>query len=894
MDLMSIWQQHYYTWSTKSLSGNKVGLGIVAASDKHRDSIRIAGTEGGKCEPSREEPNIPIERMHYSRELKGWIRTGSIPSKQGADHRNNRFVHIYSAPWNEFDFPEDYLCPLNFEKEWNGQDTLPSFDAKERRIGRKEALTILNKYNLKSELAGLCYDIYHCILMAEKPFLIVHSDIPVKDFAEFAREMMILIHYLLPKSVRQDADYVSYVTEMSQEAHFLFACQPIGKYYFLINEKKNRHEYTLLEKEFFEKLAVSFLEEGDEFEVMLQKIDQILCSLTDKRNQLEKCILTIMAPDAGKQKEKEDFFTSMERLMYWARKDRNFLKPLEDSIAGLDYKDMEEDDLYSYTRLMLTGAGGETENLVFSQLNHMLTFYYKVNQDTFYGLLCYIRENHGGIYEKLLVENDTEKGFTKEVIFQPIETISDLEYTVKYHKTFVKDEEYEAFVIKSAYSLYCLSRDEKKQQKIDEMAKQVNQDLFVEMKRTDVEAVVNQADSLEEYLHIVSKMNLSKLETKIHEFLYEECIDLFIRETHLSSALEIKMTEFGKIIGKSQEMEAELINYYEIHLSDIIMDLKLEDLFESYFGTDQQDLQLLQRKDGTKIYYLVRNRIFAKRYLELVKKEGIKFCNLGVESLIRFVLKVTEGLFDHEKRLKKEMIQNTKQMLLEAGRLDLLAIANHTLKNYGKAPIHCPESMWNDLTLDTEEEFIEFYEKIEDISLLRCEKSEMYQKVKELYCFGDEWTGTRDEKASYAWKKQEQKNRKKGGGRMADNKFIKGLSYGIDDILSKSIWAVLLGFYGFLFVTIREEVRILYSYNPSVLFLIGLVIIYLGMTFLGSERKTTPGSLVYVMGISVLLMNWGLALDTKISVYILFGIWFVLAAAGKAVHYFLFKRKDDF
>ena len=48
MDIMSLWQQHYYTWSTKSLSGNKVGLGIVAASDKNRDYLRIAGTEGAK------------------------------------------------------------------------------------------------------------------------------------------------------------------------------------------------------------------------------------------------------------------------------------------------------------------------------------------------------------------------------------------------------------------------------------------------------------------------------------------------------------------------------------------------------------------------------------------------------------------------------------------------------------------------------------------------------------------------------------------------------------------------------------------------------------------------------------------------------------------------------
>ena len=128
---------------------------------------------------------------------------------------------------------------------------------------------------------------------------------------------------------------------------------------------------------------------------------------------------------------------------------------------------------------------------------------------------------------------------------------------------------------------------------------------------------------------------------------------------------------------------------------------------------------------------------------------------------------------------------------------------------------------------------------------------------------------------------------------MEENRLKKAVYYALEDILSKSLWAVLLGFYGFLFVTIREEVRILYSYHPSVIVLIFLVILYVLGTLFGHERRETPASIIYVMGMAVLLMNWGLALDTGKSVLILFILSFLFAVITKVVHYFLFVRHED-
>jgi len=890
---MSIWQQHFYTWSTKSLSGNKVGLGVVAASEPNRDYLRIAGTAGAKSEPFREEKNLILERMYYSEELSGFIRTGSVPSRQGADQRNNRFVHIYSSKWKDNSYPEDYLCPLSYETEWKGEEKLQPIIKEEKKNGRKTALYLAERYGLKDRLPELCYVIYHAMLASEKPLVIVNASLKKEKFAEFAREMMILIHYLLPKALRKDADYLSYAAEMNQEAHFLFADQPLGKYHLNMNKIHGKRNFTLLEEEFFKQMASAFLEENQEFERRMDRIDQVILGLVDRRNQLEKCILTVMAPYAGKQKQKEDYFSSMERLMYWARKDVNLLKPLEDSIRELDYRTMEEDDLFSYTKLMLTGAGGETVNLTFEQLNQMLQYYYKKNQDIFYGLLNYIRENHGSFYERLLITNHTDSGFTKDVIFESIETISDLEYAVKYHKTFCSIKEYEDYLLNSAYVLYCHATSLQKQDTIDALAKIINEDCFIEKKRKDVEAVIRQAEDLNDYLHILSKMDLHRLEKQIHRFLYERSLVLLKKEQMILPSLERKLFDFAKDIEMAESMEAELLKYYEEKLRPCIFSYRTDKLISVYPDVKfffKNNISFHDKK-STKIFCLVKNKLFANRYLELAKKDANVLCHVDTEQLIEFVLKVTDGLSESEKKLGKEMIHRTKQMVVQSQRLELLAKVNRTLRKHSTAQIHCPESMWKEEVLSSEEDFTALYEQVEDISLVRCEKSGIYHKVKDLYRKADEYEGTRKEKASYAWKKL--KNRNRGGDGMYENPFIKALHYAVEDILSKSIWAVLLGFYGFLFVTVREEVRILYSYNPSVFFLIILVILYVIKTVIWSEKKETPGAVLYVMGISVLFMNWGLALDTVKSIYILFITAFLLAIAGKVIHYIFFIKQRD-
>lgn len=752
MDRMSLWQQHYYTWSTKSLSGNKVGLGIVAASDKERDYLRIVGTEASKCEACREKEHFMIERMSYSSELHGFIRTGTIPCEQGADQRNNQFVHIQSSIWNSFAYPEDYLCPLCYKEKWEGEEKLVPLSISEKKMGRARAIAILKKYQMESRLSSLFYHVYHCMLTNEKPLLFVDRKKNPEEFAGFSREMMILIHYMIPEHLRKEADYISYIAEKNQEAHFLFGSEALEAHCFFMNEPEQKKEYTLLEREFFDWLADLFLKKNEEFDQVLKSIEEILTGLSDRRNQLEKCILSLMSPYAGREKRKENYFTSMERLMYWARKDESLLAPLKESISSLDFHDMEEEELFSYTRLLLTGAGGKTKEIVFLELNRMLFYFREKDRNRFKSLVEYIRENHGGMYETLLKSNRKEDAFLRDILFMPVRNVHQLEQAVQHHSAFFEMKEYKKYLVTRAYEMYRLTREERTKGRIGQLGKQVDEDTFVELKWKDVREVVNRAETLEGFLALTEQMDLSVLETMIQEHLYIKAISYLKKKEQLSGTVEDKLWKFAAEMKRNKDLEEELISYYGKKWENLTEKMTPKELL-SFSSCEEQE---------TKLDQFAKNRALAERYREEMKEDKVRFLELPVKDWICFVLRVTENISGREKKLAKGMIQDTKKVILETEDLLVLAEANHTLRCHGSALIYCTEAMWDHVQLEDAEDLERFFHQVPDLTLLRCDSHPVYQKIEEMYKYADSYRGRPEERAFYAWRQYEKRTNEGG------------------------------------------------------------------------------------------------------------------------------------
>lgn len=993
---MNQWEQHYYTWSTNSLSGNKVGLGIVAASvEDDRNYMRVMEHQGARSEVCRDEESLTIERMSYSGELGAYIRSGATPCASGADKRNNKFVHLYSRKVENDLLPEDYLSPLSFQKQWNGEQELsPVMNRTEKeRRGRQNGTKILRAYGLEDRLPELFYGVYHCLLTGDKPLSLVNGKINPEEFGEFSRQMMILIHYMLPACLRKEADYVSYVKEDSQEAHFLFRKEG-GRYVFDVHSTFERtKEYALLEQEFYQKLSENFLKKDDSFEDLMRELDRFLQNLADKRNQLEKCVFAFMASEASKAKNKEAFFTGIERLMYWARKDKSLIPALHEATKDLDFHSMEEEELLSYTSLLLTGAGGGTKEMVYGELNRMLAYYYRTQDKRFDLILDRICKKNHTVYEQILKDNEKENGFTKMVLYQPIENKAQLADAIHNHESFLAEEDYRYYVAQAAYSLYQKTKSREGREEIAGYGKKADREVFIKLKQKDVEKVLNSAEDLAAYFQITDKMEIEELEEPIRRMIYESAISRF-EEAYPKLAEEYdplkrkssgQKTEKGRYkddvkkllflaekLSYKEEVRKALMEYYERLLRPVIWMMKPEELicisFRNGDNSNQPTVNL--GAEESSIYLETLTKLTRNRYLELIKTEKGSFLKLPVKDWIRFVLRLTNFQAEEENKTAREAISKTKETILKNGDLFLLAEANQALKNYGVSGINCPKSLWDKKKV---QDFGEFYDKITDITLLKCETSPVYLAMEVLYHYAQRMTGREDQKkimvifkknetvgedllkamaalwgknesldleffypfleesfgeeakelmkeavkgndeADYLWKEYEKKHRKEVERAMKQAEKEHPVKNILRDIMSESLWSVLLGLYGYFFVHSRDMsifkeeplpptwkqwvhfqdmISFKESYSLSVKVLIGLVILYLLVSFFGRRKIKTPGAMVYLAGMSIFLMNLALSLDTQIGVVVLFVVSAGVSLALKIISLFLERERE--
>jgi hypothetical protein len=607
----------------------------------------------------------------------------------------------------------------------------------------------------------------------------------------------------------------------------------------------------------------------------MKKLDAFLCGLSDKRNQLEKCIFAFMASEASRAKEKEAFFTGVERLMYWARKDESLLPALQEATKELNFHSMEEEELLLYTNLLLTGAGGSTKEMAFGELNRMLSYYRQTGDPRFDLILERICQKNHTVYVQILREN----------------------------------QEYADYVADAAYDLYRKTKTKEGRKKIAAYGKEANEKLFLKRKKADVKKVFDTAESFSEYLSLAQKIEEDELEEAIREMIFRGAVDWF------------------------------------------------EKTYPDSFLSGQEDGKALLRL-GNRLS--MEERISAL-YLNLLENQTEAFYRLDPSEWIRFVLKLTADLEKSQKSQAKKVIAKTRAAILQKEDLFFLAEINHVLKNHGASMIRCPKTIWEKKSV---KDFGEIYKKIIELSLVKCEESPVYQAMDVLYHFvegkcGEEekrkiaaicrkkksvgedllWAmaalwgknttpslenfypileeklgeetaakamdeSTREnENAREQWEEFE-KRRKKEIVREEKKKEKKNpIQNIVQDILSESIWGVLLGIYGYAFVHIRElfqkkaglhspmkvllvsasemEANLKSSVVFSIAVLIGLLLLYLLVTCLGRQKKKTPGSMFYVIGLGIFFANLALSFQSTMAVVIVFGVSGAVALALK-------------
>ncbi|MDR2519947.1 MAG: hypothetical protein LBC69_02660 [Eubacteriaceae bacterium] len=202
--------QFYYTWADRNMSPSGHGLGIVgASSDDFAHIEEICRTVYN----SVRRDGVPSRQLFYS-SAKGTFVVANISEAVNTQSpRPCEMYHLYEYCANGRPIaecpPEEYLCPDTFSNSYFGENQkLPPV---EFGYSLPSARELAGKYGLDSpaRLAVFLDKLYRAVLERRTGFVIVDETVATDRLSDYACEMAVIIHSLIPPSARQRATFIS-------------------------------------------------------------------------------------------------------------------------------------------------------------------------------------------------------------------------------------------------------------------------------------------------------------------------------------------------------------------------------------------------------------------------------------------------------------------------------------------------------------------------------------------------------------------------------------------------------------------------------------------------------------------------------------------------------------
>lgn len=533
LDLVGTFHQQYYTWSTNAISkSNKVGLGIVASSEQLDEQMQKNIEKlAASCHVCKKE-NITIEKMVYSKDLATYVALGATPCAVGADMRENKFVHIYTyMPTQSERIPEEYFADFIYETEWNNEVELPMEFIPDME---ESCFSIIEKYNLKDSLPQFFRAIFHSVCGNQKPCYFLSPSRQPEDFLKFAREIMFLVHKILPAELRKEADYVSFASDDIEEAHFIFKNVTEKPFFFDVEKKQMgmSEEPLFLEDEFYRSLTSLFLEDQIQYEEVLDEMSEWLFQLSNSQNCLEKLIWFYFRDDIASGKlglSTRDLLNKVDSFIYWAKKDKELASVLETVLKAVSPDKLDESDISVYIKHLLLGEQGETRKLVYEELDEIADYYFREDKAQFYRIMTMLEQRNYTIYDTLILEWGNRPGkYGEAILHEQIETPQKLKEMIYNHQRLMANTEYKAFLLKEAYRLYQEPEYEKNKKIVRSLGEKIDKKAFQELMRKEAFDGLEQVDTLERLNKHISLIHSTTLSKEIANELYEKDYSLFI------------------------------------------------------------------------------------------------------------------------------------------------------------------------------------------------------------------------------------------------------------------------------------------------------------------------------------------------------------------------------
>lgn len=533
LDLVGTFHQQYYTWSTNAISkNNKVGLGIVASSEQldgqmQKNIEKLAAS----CHICKKE-NITIEKMVYSRDLATFVALGATPCAVGADMRENKFVHVYTyMPTQEERIPEEYFADFVYETTWNEEAELPMEFLPD---WEESCFSILEKYNLKDCLTQFFQVVFRSVCGSQKPCYFLSPSRDPKEFLKFSREIMFLVHKILPAELRKEADYVSFAVDDIEEAHFIFKNSTEKEFFFDVEENKVgvQSEDIFLEKEFYHSLTDLFLNDQLQYEETLDEISEWLFQLNNSQNCLEKLIWFYFRNDIAGGKlglSTSDLLDKVDSFIYWAKKDRQLVPVLETVLGAISPDKLEERDISVYIKHLLLGEQGETRELVYEELDEIAAYYFQQDRAKFNDIMSMLEQRNHTIYDTLILEYGNKPGkYGEAILHEKIETPQKLKEIIYNHQRLMANSEYKEFLLKESYRLYQEPEYEKNKKIVRSLGERIDKKAFQDLMKEEAFEGLEDVDTLDKLKKHVFAIHSTTLSKEIANDLYEKDYHLFM------------------------------------------------------------------------------------------------------------------------------------------------------------------------------------------------------------------------------------------------------------------------------------------------------------------------------------------------------------------------------
>ena len=459
---MSKFNQYYCKWSDTLLLSSEEDFGLIASSTRNAATLRGLQNFVDKC-CLNIHSSVPVQQFCYSDELESYILAEVQPDVMGKNPVPGLplFIHIYTMinENNEPLEPDDYLSPDVFDKDgYEGQLSERSF------FGCPYAIEdIIRMYNFNGpSLAYFFTRVLRTVMGVDEPLCICVNNKPAAAFAEISRNIMLLIHSMLPDDLRKMADYISF-DEAHNEKGFTF--------YFRNNtlDTEGENVYVLGDtfdidlNNYIAKFAMKFtenvlLKRNKELKEMIDLIDANVKILDGHTNAWEKLVVLMISKNDAINLDDDHYSELLEDYKVFLEEEEEPLDIWINALFGLisnSKSDRVFQDNSDFIDYIIHCEYIDDENKKAMIVEDILSKMFIANNQHTIEKIKEIGAHSTVIAEEILnINSNKSDSFAARVMFKEVSTYDEMKNLIDNYSSYLGSEKYGDFIAQSAFNIF--------------------------------------------------------------------------------------------------------------------------------------------------------------------------------------------------------------------------------------------------------------------------------------------------------------------------------------------------------------------------------------------------------------------------------------------------------